>query len=72
MNIISIVDNVEATKRSYENLSRKFTTNGGAVFTLPTLNSIIMEVENDEEDGQPIYQGQKVKYYLREKQLPKT
>ena len=69
VNIISIVDNVEATKRSYEKLSRKFTTNGGAVFTLPTLNSIITEVENDEEDGQPIYQGQKVKYYLREKQF---
>ena len=65
-NIISIVDNVESTKRSYEKLLRKFETDGNKIFSLPTLKSVVTEIESN-EDGEPEYQGQKVKYYTREK-----
>ena len=36
-------------------------------FTLPTLKSVIDAIESGKE-GEPSYQGQKLKYYTREKQ----
>ena len=67
INIISIVENVESTKRGYEKLLKKFKGNPEAIFTdLPTLSAIITEIEGN-EDGEPIYQDQKLKYYTREK-----
>ena len=64
---IAIVENVELTKRSYEKLLKKFKGNPEAIFTdLPTLSVIIIEIEGN-EDGEPIYQDQKLKYCTREK-----
>ena len=51
-NIISIVDNVESTKRSYEKLLRKFETDGNKIFSLPTLKSVVTEIENNEDGSQ--------------------
>ena len=67
IDIIAIVENVESTKRGYEKLLRKFKSNPEAIFTdLSTLIAIITEIERN-EDGEPIYQDQKWKYYTREK-----
>ena len=32
---------------------------------LPTLKSVVLEIQNENyENGEPYYQGQKIKYYL--------
>ena len=67
IDIVSIVDSVESTKRNYEKLLRKFETDAENLFALPTLKSVINAIESDEEE-KPSYQGQKLKYYTREKQ----
>ena len=67
IDIIAIVENIESTKQGYEKLLKKFKGNPEAIFTdLPTLSAIITEIEGN-EDGEPIYQDQKLKYYTREK-----
>ena len=67
IDIIATVEIVESTKRGYENLFKKFRGNPEAIFTdLPILSAIITEIEGN-EDGEPIYQDQKLKYYTREK-----
>ena len=71
IDIISMVDNVESTKNSYEKLQRKFKSDVDRVLSLPTLKSRIKEIESN-EDGEPVYQGQKVKYYSREIQFLKN
>ena len=71
IDIISIVDNVESTKNSYEKLLRKFESNADKVLSLPTLKSMIKEIESN-EDGEVVYQGQKLKYYSREIQFLKN
>ena len=66
IDIISIVENVESTKQSYEKLNKKFKGNPEPIFTnLPTL-IITTEIEGN-DDGEPVYQDQKLKYYTREK-----
>ena len=40
------------------------------VLKLPTLKSVVDKIEDD-EDGKPTYQGQKVKRYLQEKRFIK-
>ena len=65
--IITIVENVELTKQGYEKLIKKFKGNPNVTFTdLPTLSAIITEVEEN-QDGELIYQDQKLKYYTQEK-----
>ena len=71
IDIISMVDNVESTKNSYEKLQRKFKSDVDRVLSLPTLKSKIKEMESN-EDGEPVYQGQKLKYYSREIQFLKN
>ena len=67
INIIAIVENSELTKLGYEKLLKKFKDNPEVIFTdLPTLSAIIKEIEGN-EDEEPIYQDQKLKYYTREK-----
>ena len=45
------------------NYSKKFEGNPEAIFAdLPTLCAIITEIEEN-EDGEPIYHDQKLKYY---------
>ena len=68
ISIIDVVESVETTKRSYERLLKRFRKNENYVFELlPTLKAVVNTIE-DNEDGEPIYQGQKVKRYLQEKQ----
>ena len=64
-NIISTVDNMESTKNGYEELLRKFECNPDKVFSLPTLKSVIKEIES-KKDGEPVGEGQKLKCYSRE------
>ena len=71
INIISVVDDVESTKNSYEKLLRKFESDLDKVLSFPTLKSVIKEIESN-KDGEPVYQGQKFKYYSREIQFLKN
>ena len=67
INIIAIVENSELTKLGYKKLLKKFKDNPEVIFTdLPTLSAIIKEIEGN-EDEEPIYQDQKLKYYTQEK-----
>ena len=49
IDIISIVDSVESTKRNYKKLLRKFEADAEKIFALPTLKSVIDAIERDEE-----------------------
>ena len=62
---------MESTKNSSERLLRKFKSDADKVLSLPTLKSVIKEIERN-EDGEPVYQGQKLKYYSREIQFLKN
>ena len=56
--IVDIVDSVISTKSKYERMLRKFEEKPEAVFDLPTLKSVIADIESDDdEDGKPCYQG---------------
>ena len=67
INIVSIAENVESTKQGYEKLLKKFQGNTEVIFIdLSKLSAIFIEVEGN-EDGEPIYQDQKLKYYTQEK-----
>ena len=59
---------MEGTKNSYEKLLRKFESNADKVLSLPTLKSVIKEIESN-EGGEPVYQGKKLKYYSTEIQF---
>ena len=67
INIIGVLDLVESTKNNYERLFRKLSKNRNYVFQLPTLKSVIDAIESNDEDGEAMYQDQKVNYYIREK-----
>ena len=56
---------MESTKNSYEELLRKFESNADKVFSLPTLKSVIKEIES-KKDGEPVCEGQKLKCCSRE------
>ena len=38
-------------------------------FQLPTLKLAVEEIESNEEDGEPVYQNQKVQFYSMEKRF---
>ena len=57
-------------KRNYERLLKPARKDENYVLNLPTLKSVVDEIEDD-EDGEPMYQGQKVKRYLQEKRFIK-
>ena len=57
-------------KQNYERLLKRARKDENYVLKLPTLKSIVDEIEDD-EDGEPTYQGQKVKRYLQEKRFIK-
>ena len=59
---------MEGTKNSYEKLLRKFESNADKVLSLPTLKSVIKEIESN-GGGEPVYQGKKLKYYSTEIQF---
>ena len=67
-NIIEIVEYVEETKKGYKKPQRKFRQNKNLLFELPTLKSVVSEIEgNADIDGEPLYHGQKVAHYGRAK-----
>ena len=72
ISIIVIVDCVDTTERNYKNLLKRFESDKNNIFVLlPTLKTVINEFENN-EDGEPEYQGQKLKFYLNEKEYLKN
>ena len=62
---------MESTKNSYEKLLRKFESDADKVLSLLTSKSVIKEIESN-EDGEPVYQEQKLIYYSREIQFFKN
>ena len=66
INITDMVEAVESCKRNYERLLIKLKKDQNYAFTnLPTVKTVIQKIEaNAEEDGKPVFQGQKLKYYL--------
>ena len=66
--IMETVEGVEKTKRGYKKLLQKFKRDSNQVFELPTLKAVVTEIEGDGLDGDPVYQGQRLKYYGRGKQ----
>ena len=69
-NVMETVESVERTRRDYRKLLRKFERDQNEVLQLPSLKAVITEIEssNDDDDGQPKYQGQRLNYYSRAKQ----
>ena len=67
IDIIRILDSVENTKHNYERLLKKLQKNPAYVFQLPTVKLVTEEIESNDEDGEPMYQNQKVQFYSREK-----
>ena len=65
INVINILDLVKSTKNNYERLFRKLSKNQDLVFQLLTLRLVIDAIESNDEDGDALYQDQKVNY-LRE------
>ena len=70
--IIETVEGVEKTKRNYKRLLKKVQHDSNQVFELPTLKSVIKEIEGESDDDDEVddhvYQGQRLKYYRRGKQ----
>ena len=69
IDIIRILDSVENTKHNYERLLKKLQKNPAYVFQLPTVKLVTEEIESNDEDGEPMYQNQKVQFYSREKRF---
>ena len=70
-NIIEIGDAIEKTQRDYKKILRKFQRDKNSVFELPLPKAVVTEVEGNDEEGDPIYQDQKLHSYLRGKQYIK-
>ena len=71
ISIVDIVDCVDTRKRNYKELLKRFESDKNNVLVLlPTLKSVINEIENN-QDGELEYQGQKLKFYQNEKEYLK-
>ena len=70
--IIEAVKGVEKNKRNHKRLLKKVQRDSNQVYELPTLKSVIQVIEeesdDDDEMDDPVYQGQRLKYYRRGKQ----
>ena len=72
ISIIAFVESVETTRWNYKQLLQEFCKNENNVFEiLPTMKDIINIIEEN-KDGEPTYHGQWVKRYLQEKQYIKN
>lgn len=68
INMIKMLESVETTKSNYQRLLSKDKKDSAFIFELPNLKLVMDSIsENGEEDGEPSYQGHKLKYYSREK-----
>ena len=56
-------------QNNYERLLKKLRKNPAYVFQLPTVKLVTEEIESNDEDGEPMYQNQKVQFYSREKRF---
>ena len=65
--MISILDFVESTKCNYHRLLKKLKRNSSYVFSATNIETAAKEIESNEEDGEPVYQNQKVQFYSMEK-----
>ena len=66
IDIICILDSVENTTHNYNRLLKILWKNP-AVFQLPTVKFVTEEIKSNDEDGEPMYQNQKVQFYSGEK-----
>ena len=69
IDIICILDSIENTKHNYERLLKKLLKDPAYVFQLPAVKLVTEEIESNDEDGDPMYQNQKVEFYSREKRF---
>ena len=67
IDIICILDSVENTTHNYNHLLKILWKNPAYVFQLPTVKFETEEIKSNDEDGEPMYQNQKVQFYSREK-----
>ena len=68
---INIPADSDIAKRNYKRLLKKFQQDNNQVFQLPTLKAVVHEIEGEsgfDEKGEPLYHGQRLKYYRRGKQ----
>ena len=66
-----ILDSVENTEHNYKRLLKKLRKNLAYVFQLPAIKLVTEEIESNNQDGEPMYQNQKVQFYSREKSFMK-
>ena len=64
-----ILDSVENTEHNYKRLLKKLRKNLAYVFQLPAIKLVTEEIESNNQDGEPMYQNQKVQFYSREKRF---
>ena len=67
VDIIIILDPFESTIHNYERLLKKLRKNPAYVFQLPTVQLVTVEIESNDEDGEPIYQKPKSTVLLQRK-----
>ena len=69
LSIIDVVDAVEKTKTKYLRLLKKLTEEKNVIFTaFLAFKKIVKKIEEDEnESGEPMSQGDKMKRYTQEK-----
>ena len=65
---MEVTDSVEATKKNYESLLKRFAAHKEFIFSaLPTFKQVIDEIEsNEDQDGKDLYQGTEVKRSIQE------
>ena len=67
---VTMKNAVESTKSNYELLMKKIQDSNDYILTLPNFKIIIDVIEsNEDEDGEPLYQGHKLVNYSREKHV---
>ena len=69
LSIIDVFDTLETTKTKYSWLLKKLDEEENFIFTaFSTFEKIVKKIEEDEnESGEPMYQGEKIKCYTQEK-----
>ena len=62
IDIIRILDSVQNAKHNYKRLLKELRKNPAYAFQLPTVKLVTEEIESNDEDGEPMYQNQKVQF----------
>ena len=70
LSIIDVVDAVEKTKTKYLQLLKKLSEEENFIFTaFPTFKKIVKKIDDENESGKLMYQGEKIKGYTQEKSI---